>query len=125
LSESVPILTLPPDSPELNPTEQLWDLIRERRFVNKTYGSLDEVEDDLAEELRAVEAAVLPGSLAPLGSSSSPKSTETFPCTSITLRDFRNSASARSARRSRVAICASRLLPPAQARCSSRPRPAA
>jgi hypothetical protein len=53
---------------------------------------------------------VLPGSLALLGSSSSPKSAETYPCTSITLRDFRSFASARSARRSRAAI-ASRLLP--------------
>ncbi len=54
--ENVRILTLPPYSPELNPTEQLWDLIRERRFANKAYDSLDEVEDDLAEELRALEA---------------------------------------------------------------------
>jgi transposase len=50
------ILTLPPSSPELNPTEQLWDLIRKRRFANKAYDSLDEVEDDPAKELRALEA---------------------------------------------------------------------
>lgn len=56
LPENVRILTLPPYSPELNPTEQLWDLIRERRFANKAYDSLDEVEDDLAGELRALEA---------------------------------------------------------------------
>lgn len=56
LPENVRILTLPPYSPELNPTEQLWHLIRERRFANNTYNSLDEVEDDLAEELRALEA---------------------------------------------------------------------
>lgn len=42
LPENVRILTLPPYSPELNPTEQLWDLIRERRFANKAYDSLDE-----------------------------------------------------------------------------------
>ncbi|MFI5003397.1 MAG: transposase [Solirubrobacterales bacterium] len=56
LPENVRILTLPPYSPELNPTEQLWGLIRERRFANKANDSLDEVEDDLAEELRALEA---------------------------------------------------------------------
>jgi len=55
LPENVRILTLPPYSPELNPTEQLWDLIRERRFANKAYDTLDEVEDDLAGELRALE----------------------------------------------------------------------
>lgn len=56
LPENVRILTLPPYSPELNPTEQLWHLIRERRFANNAYDSLDEVEDDLAKELRALEA---------------------------------------------------------------------
>ena len=56
LPDNVRILTLPPYSPELNPTEQLWDLIRERRFANNAYDTLDEVEDHLAEELRALEA---------------------------------------------------------------------
>lgn len=56
LPENMCILTLPPYSPELNPTEQLSDLIRERPFANKAYDSLDEVEDDPAKELRALEA---------------------------------------------------------------------
>jgi transposase len=47
---------VPPYSPELNPTEQLWDLIRERRFANTAYASMDEVEDHLADELHALEA---------------------------------------------------------------------
>lgn len=55
LPGNVRILTLPPYSPELNPTEQLWDLIRERRFANVAYDTLDEVESELAEELRALE----------------------------------------------------------------------
>jgi len=54
--ENIRIITLPPYSPELNPTEQLWDLIRKRRFANTAYDTLGEVEDDLAEELRALEA---------------------------------------------------------------------
>ncbi len=37
--------------------------------------------------------------MAPLGSSSCPRSAETFPCTSITLRAFSSSASVRSSRR--------------------------
>lgn len=56
LPDNVRLLTLPPYSPELNPVEQLWDLIRERRFANRVCDSLGEVEDDLAEELRALEA---------------------------------------------------------------------
>jgi hypothetical protein len=55
LPDNIRLLVLPPYSPELNPTEQLWDLIRERRFSNKAYDSLGEVEDDLAEELRSLE----------------------------------------------------------------------
>jgi len=55
LPENVRILTLPPYSPELNPTEQLWDLIRVRRFSNRIHHSLDDVEDALVAELRALE----------------------------------------------------------------------
>lgn len=56
LPENVRILTLPPYSPELNPTEQLWDLIRVRRFSNQIYRSLDDVEHALVAELRALES---------------------------------------------------------------------
>ena len=55
LPGNIGIITLPPYSPELNPTEGLWDLIRERRFANKAYDTLDEVEDDLANELQLLE----------------------------------------------------------------------
>jgi hypothetical protein len=55
LPHNVRILTLPPYSPELNPTEQLWDLIRARRFSNQIYASLDDVENALVAELRALE----------------------------------------------------------------------
>lgn len=48
-------LTLPPYSPELNPTEQLWDLIRERWFSNTTHDSLDAVQDHLGQALRQLE----------------------------------------------------------------------
>jgi putative transposase len=55
LPVNVRILTLPPYSPELNPTEQLWDLIRERRFANNAHDTLGEVEQALADELHALE----------------------------------------------------------------------
>jgi hypothetical protein len=55
LPANVRILILPPYSPELNPAEQLWDLIRERRFANTAYDTLDDVEDELADELRTLE----------------------------------------------------------------------
>jgi hypothetical protein len=55
LPESLRVLTLPPYSPELNPTEQLWDLIRERWFSNVAHESMDAVEDALVAALRALE----------------------------------------------------------------------
>lgn len=44
LPNNIRLITLPPYSPQLNPVEQIWDLIRERHFANRTFGSLDEVE---------------------------------------------------------------------------------
>ncbi|MCA1701579.1 MAG: IS630 family transposase [Actinobacteria bacterium] len=55
LPENMRIVTLPPYSPELNPTEQLWDLIRERAFSNVAHDSIDAVEDTLVAGLRALE----------------------------------------------------------------------
>lgn len=55
LPENIRIVTLPPYSPELNPTEQLWDLIRERWFANIAHPSMDTVEDTLVQGLRTLE----------------------------------------------------------------------
>lgn len=55
LPDNVRILSLPPYSPELNPVEQLWDLIREGWFSNVAHGSMDAVEDALLAALRALE----------------------------------------------------------------------
>lgn len=39
---------LPPYAPELNPTEHLWDYIREQKgFNNHTFDSMQELEDQL------------------------------------------------------------------------------
>ena len=41
---------LPPYSPELNPTEHLWDYIREQKgFNNHLFTSMDELENHLEE----------------------------------------------------------------------------
>ena len=48
LPENISILPLPPYSPELNPTEHIWDYIREQKeFNNYTFNSLDEVDNQL------------------------------------------------------------------------------
>lgn len=53
--ENIRIIPLPPYSPQLNPTEQLWDLIRERFFANRIFNSLDEVEATLTDAFRKLE----------------------------------------------------------------------
>jgi transposase len=46
---------LPPYSPELNPTEHIWDELREKWFHNYTFDSIGSVEDRLVEGLLSLE----------------------------------------------------------------------
>lgn len=47
---------LPPYSPELNPTEHLWDYIREQKgFNNHIFDSMDELENHLEEVLKSLQ----------------------------------------------------------------------
>ena len=53
--ENIELLLLPPYSPELNPTEHIWDYIREQKeFNNHVFSSLDQVEDQLAKALKQI-----------------------------------------------------------------------
>lgn len=49
------LLFLPPYSPELNPQEHVWDELREKWFHNKTFDSLDLLEDHLVAALNELE----------------------------------------------------------------------
>lgn len=52
--DSIKLMPIPPYSPELNPTEHLWEYIRENHFGNKVFDSLDEVETHLTEALNTL-----------------------------------------------------------------------
>ena len=53
LPENIRLLRLPPYSPELNPTEHIWDYIREqKKFNNYTFNTLDAVEKQLMKSLK-------------------------------------------------------------------------
>lgn len=53
LPQNIHLHLLPPYSPELNPTEHLWDYIREQKgFNNHTFDSMDQLEDHLEEVLK-------------------------------------------------------------------------
>ena len=55
LPKNLSVAFLSPYSPELNPAEHVWDCIRENWFQNKTFSSLDAVEDTLVEALVSLE----------------------------------------------------------------------
>lgn len=56
IPKNIKLLTLPPYSPELNPTEHLWEEIREKWFPNLVFKSIMAVEDVLMEALSTLES---------------------------------------------------------------------
>jgi transposase len=55
--EHMTLVFLPPYSPELNPVEQLWKLLRGKYFANKLFKSMKALEDTLVKALRWVESS--------------------------------------------------------------------
>lgn len=51
LPENIRLIELPPRSPALNPSEYIWEELREKHFANKAFRDLDEVEDNLCQGL--------------------------------------------------------------------------
>jgi len=49
--ENMRLIKLPPRSPELNPSEHIWEELREKNFANRAFRDLDEVEDSLCHGL--------------------------------------------------------------------------
>ena len=49
--ENIRLIKLPPRSPELNPSEHIWEEVREKNFANKAFRDLDGVEDTLCQGL--------------------------------------------------------------------------
>jgi len=54
--DNMRLISLPPYSPELNPTEHLWDELREKSFHNRVFNSIDALEGHLEASLRDLEA---------------------------------------------------------------------
>ena len=52
---NIRLTSLPPYSPELNPTEHVWDELREKFFHNIAFDSIGAVEDRLEMGLRELE----------------------------------------------------------------------
>ena len=55
--ENIQIVFQPPYSPELNPVEHLWEHIREKYFWNRSWDSIEALEQALCNALREVSAS--------------------------------------------------------------------
>jgi len=55
IPDNIEIFPLLPHSPELNPTEQIWDEVREKGFKNEIFNSLSLVENRLCDTLADLE----------------------------------------------------------------------
>jgi len=53
--ENIVLLPIPPRSPELNPSEHLWEHLRENWFCNEEFDTMGEVEEQLCNGLRSLE----------------------------------------------------------------------
>lgn len=56
IPERMRLSWLPPYSPECNPTEHIWEEIREKWFGNSVFASLEAVEDMLEYALHSLES---------------------------------------------------------------------
>ncbi len=54
--DNIRLLPQPAHSPELQPTEHIWDEVREKHFHNQIFDDLTAVEDTLVEGLNALRA---------------------------------------------------------------------
>lgn len=54
IPENIRLFFLPPRTPELNPTEQIWREVRKRGFKNKLFHTLDLVVDTLCATLNSL-----------------------------------------------------------------------
>ena len=55
IPQNIRLVSIPAYSPELNPTEHVWDELREKYFHNLTFDSIGALEDKLEEGLRDLE----------------------------------------------------------------------
>lgn len=54
--ERLRLVYLPPYTPECNPTEHIWDEVREKGFANRFFATLDAVEVGLKTQLDLLAA---------------------------------------------------------------------
>ena len=57
--DNIEIMHIPPYTPEMNPTEQIWDEIREKYFANRFFNSLNKVVDTLCMAVNSLSESTI------------------------------------------------------------------
>ena len=55
IPDNITLIALPPYSPQLNPIENLWKIMRERFFPNLDFDCMDRLEQNLCDALNHLE----------------------------------------------------------------------
>ncbi len=55
IPQNIRIERLPAYSPELNPAENIWRKLKEENFYNRSFGSLEEIEEQLCVSIQELE----------------------------------------------------------------------
>ena len=59
IPDNMRLVPLPPYPPKLNPMEQFWDNLREKSFHNRTFETIDTLEEQLEASLRERKSNVI------------------------------------------------------------------
>ena len=59
IPKNIRIIILPPYSPELNPTEKLWQYIKDHTIKNRIYKTLHELEDAVCEFVKMLTPEII------------------------------------------------------------------
>jgi len=59
IPDNVRVIILPPYSPELNPTEKLWQYIKDHTIKNKIYKTLHELENVVCKFVKTLTPEVI------------------------------------------------------------------
>ena len=59
IPKNIRIIILPPYSPELNPTEKLWQYIKDHTIKNRIYKTLHELEDTVCEFVKTLTPEII------------------------------------------------------------------
>ena len=59
IPNNMELLHIPPYTPEMNPTEQVWDEVREKDFKNRFFNTLESVTNQLCKSFGGISTDLI------------------------------------------------------------------